>query len=276
MHDFANEVLQAAHRRSRRVRHAHHVCAARRPRPQGRVRRRLRRRQPGPRLERARRLHAARLRPGRHLVLVLIPTGMFITTRRARRAPDHPRARPQHGRASICGGRVVFSSTRDGNSEIYSSNLDGGDVRRLTNDPGIDVSPACGPGGQIAFVSTRHGSPQIWTMSSSGGGQKRVTYKGEHNQTPAWCPDPKKQLLAFTGPRRRPRRLHDQPGDRPVHAPDAGPGHQQGSCVLARLPHGRVRLARGGIYISNPQGLNRDPRGERRGRDRALVRALRS
>ena len=36
-------------------------------------------------------------------------------------------------------------------------------------------------------------------MDANGGGAKRVTYKGEYNQTPAWCPDPKQQLIAFTG-----------------------------------------------------------------------------
>jgi hypothetical protein len=70
----------------------------------------------------------------------------------------------------------------------------------LTNDPGIDVSPACGPSGQIAFISTRHGGPQVFLMSSSGGDGKRITYKGEYNQTPAFCTDPDnpKRLSANT------------------------------------------------------------------------------
>ncbi len=102
---------------------------------------------------------------------------------------------------SVCGSRAYFSSTRDGNAEIYSANLDGTDVRRLTDHPGIDVSPACGgPGGLIAFVSTRHGSPQIFTMNAAGGAVTRVTYRGHHNQTPAWCPSNEDgPLLAFTG-----------------------------------------------------------------------------
>jgi len=124
--------------------------------------------------------------------------GMFITNQNA------PRRRLISGNGlnmspAICEGRVFFVSSRDGNSEIYSARLDGSDVRRLTRHPALDLSPACGPGGKLAFVSTRHGSPQIFVMGTDGSGVRRVTFKGNHNQTPAWCPDPSKPLLAFTG-----------------------------------------------------------------------------
>ena len=100
---------------------------------------------------------------------------------------------------TFCGGRMYFTSTRDGNSELYSANADGSGVRRLTNHPGIDVSPTCGPNGQIIFVSNRHGGPQIFMMSGSGGEPKRLTYKGNHNQTPSFCQKDGKELLAFSG-----------------------------------------------------------------------------
>ena len=100
---------------------------------------------------------------------------------------------------SVCGERVYFSSSRSGNYEIYSSNVDGSGLRRLTRSRAIDVSPTCGPGGKLAFVSDRHGSPQIFTMNSDGTNVQRVTFRGNHNQTPAWCRDPKQPLIAFTG-----------------------------------------------------------------------------
>ena len=100
---------------------------------------------------------------------------------------------------AVCGDRVYFSSSRSGNAEIYSSNLDGSGLRRLTRSRGIDVSPTCGPRGQIAFVSNRHGSPQVFSMNSDGSGVKRVTFRGSHNQTPVWCPDPEQPLIAFSG-----------------------------------------------------------------------------
>lgn len=100
---------------------------------------------------------------------------------------------------AICDGRIYFTSTRHGNSEIYSAAMNGSDVRRLTNSRAIDVSPTCGPGGKLAFVSDRHGSPQVFTMNRDGSDVKRVTYRGNHNQTPVWCMDPDTPLIAFSG-----------------------------------------------------------------------------
>src|SRR5262249_44916680 len=124
--------------------------------------------------------------------------GMFITKTGTNEAPIIGGDGMNMG-VSVCGNRAVFTSTRDGNSEIYSAALDGSDVRRLTHSPGIDVSPTCGPGGQIAFVSDRNGGPQVFVMDAGGGGARRVTFRGSNNQTPAFCPDASKHLLAFTG-----------------------------------------------------------------------------
>ena len=39
----------------------------------------------------------------------------------------------------------------------------------------------------------------IWIMNADGSNPQRVTFRGSHNQTPAWCPDPNRPLIAFTG-----------------------------------------------------------------------------
>ena len=101
---------------------------------------------------------------------------------------------------AVCGGRVFFTSTRDGNSEIYSANTDGSDVRRLTNNPAIDVSPACGPGGQIAFVSSRHGGPQIFVMSAVRRRAQARQLQGRAQPDAGVVHGPKDSpLIAFTG-----------------------------------------------------------------------------
>ena len=54
------------------------------------------------------------------------------------------------------GTRLAFTSTRDGNSELYVMNRDGSGLRRLTNSPAIDSTPTWSPTGtQIAFTSDR-------------------------------------------------------------------------------------------------------------------------
>src|SRR5258708_9953489 len=56
------------------------------------------------------------------------------------------------------GTRLAFTSTRDGNSEIYVMNADGSGVTRLTTDPNRDGHPAwCGT--RIAFQSDRYLPP---------------------------------------------------------------------------------------------------------------------
>ena len=57
---------------------------------------------------------------------------------------------------------IVFTSSREGNPELYIINRDGSGLRRLTNHPAIDTSPTWSPTGtQIAFTSDRAGQPQL-------------------------------------------------------------------------------------------------------------------
>jgi TolB protein len=188
----------------------------------------------------------------------LTPRGVYITNNQAGDArvitADGLNMAP-----APCGDRILFSSSRDGNSEIYSARTDGSDVRRLTRHPAIDVSPSCGPDGRIAFVSARHGSPQVWVMNADGGDPRRITFRGNHNQTPAWCPLPGRQQLAFTG----------RDGTLDVFTLDLGTGaytrltQGQGSnkdptwspdCRLLAFVSDRRRAP--GVYLASPQGYN--------------------
>jgi TolB protein len=186
----------------------------------------------------------------------LTDSGSYITNTKSREQPVIKSTGLNIGPV-ICSGRVYFSSSRDGNSEIYSAALDGSDPRRLTRDPGIDVSPSCGPNGKIAFVSSRHGGPQIFVMNGDGSGVTRVTYKGSYNQTPSFCQDPQQPLIAFTArdgggfdivtvniKTGEYKRLTQGQGTNqdPAFSPD---------CRMVAFSS-----SRGGIFITNPDGLN--------------------
>ncbi|MFC1537991.1 hypothetical protein ACFL6H_01080 [Candidatus Latescibacterota bacterium] len=85
---------------------------------------------------------------------------------------------------------IAFSSTRDGNSEIYTCRTDGRNLRRLTNHYRIDSSPTWSPDGkQIAFTSDRSGQPMVYVMNSDGSGVHRLTSRlNAYEDSPCWSP----------------------------------------------------------------------------------------
>jgi len=84
---------------------------------------------------------------------------------------------------------VVMSAPGDA-SEIFAVRPDGRDLRLLTKNRAIDVSPSWSPDARrIAFVSDRSGNPQIYVMDADGGNQRRLTFQGSYNTHPDWSPD---------------------------------------------------------------------------------------
>ena len=94
--------------------------------------------------------------------------------------------------------RVVFTSVRDGNLEIYVMDPDGGNQENLTNHPAYDGQPNWSPDGRkIAFVSGRDGdSSQIYVMDADGRNVIRLTEGRETKGHPDWSPDGRK--IAFS------------------------------------------------------------------------------
>jgi len=88
------------------------------------------------------------------------------------------------------GRSLIATLSRDGGSQLYQIDANGGEAKRLTQSTGIDTEPAYSPdGSQIYFVSDRGGSPQIYRMPSAGGAAQRVTFSGSYNISPALSPD---------------------------------------------------------------------------------------
>jgi TolB protein len=64
------------------------------------------------------------------------------------------------------GTRIAFTSTSDGNQEIYLMNRDGSGLFRLTRNPAEDQWPDWSPDGKkLRFLSNRGGKSAIYEIA---------------------------------------------------------------------------------------------------------------
>jgi len=88
------------------------------------------------------------------------------------------------------GKRFAFTSTRDGNQELYVTDLSEGKWQRLTEDPALDAHPAWSPDGRwIAFATDRWGDLELALIDAAGGTVRRLTESPGLDDYPAWSPD---------------------------------------------------------------------------------------
>jgi TolB protein len=115
------------------------------------------------------------------------------------------------------GDRIVFTSVRDGDLDLYSMAPDGSDVVRLTDRPGYDGGAFYSPDGSkiiwrahypeagpelddyqslLAQGLLRPGELEIMVMDADGSNQRQVTHIGGANFAPYWHPSGEKVLFA--------------------------------------------------------------------------------
>jgi TolB protein len=75
-------------------------------------------------------------------------------------------------------GRIAFYSGVDGNPEVYTANIDGSGLKRLTQEPLQDISPRWSPDGtKLLFPSARIGGYphyRLFVMNADGSNQHVV------------------------------------------------------------------------------------------------------
>ena len=99
--------------------------------------------------------------------------------------------------------KILFSSTRDGNREVYMMNPDGSEQVNLTQHPAHDISAVWSPTGeQILFVSDRQrkGVWDLYLMDPDGSNVRRVFKKKAkgRRERPTWSPDSKQFAYNYT------------------------------------------------------------------------------
>ena len=89
--------------------------------------------------------------------------------------------------------KILFTSTRDGNQEVYIMNPDGSKQENLTQHRANDRKAVWSPTGEkILFVSDRDGIQDLYLMDADGSNVRRVFEKVTHRYHPTWAPDGKR------------------------------------------------------------------------------------
>jgi len=88
------------------------------------------------------------------------------------------------------GERLAYCAERNGQYNIYTISIKGGDEIQLTNEPGLDDGPEYSPDGKyIWFNSTRTGLMQVWRMETDGSNPTHIVQEEANCWFPHVSPD---------------------------------------------------------------------------------------
>jgi TolB protein len=88
----------------------------------------------------------------------------------------------------------------NGYAQLAISDVDGGNLRRLSNVRAIEVSPRVNPrtGNEVLFISGRSGRQQLWMMDINGSSPERLTSGEGDVANPSWSPDGQRVAFCWT------------------------------------------------------------------------------
>jgi TolB protein len=103
------------------------------------------------------------------------------------------------GEPGIAQTKIAFVSRRNGNKELFVMDQDGSNIRQLTNDRSIILSPAWSPDGrEIAVTSYRDRNPDVVAVGLNGNGRRPLSQQQGLNSAPAWAPDGSRIALTLS------------------------------------------------------------------------------
>ncbi len=112
----------------------------------------------------------------------------------------------QQAEDAASGRRRRYSWDFDPHMEIFEGDLDGQNLKRLTDAKGYDAEGAYSPDGKlIAFCSDRDGDPDLYVMNSDGTGLRQLTDEPGYDGGPFISPNGK--WVIYRTDRKRPEML---------------------------------------------------------------------
>jgi Tol biopolymer transport system component len=116
------------------------------------------------------------------------------------------------------GKKITFTSMRDGDLDIYTMDLDGKNVKRLTTELGYDGGPFWSYDSQWIVFRANHPKTEkdiadykellkenlirpttldIWVMKADGSNKRQITNNGKANFAPYFFPDGERVIFCF-------------------------------------------------------------------------------
>jgi TolB protein len=94
------------------------------------------------------------------------------------------------GGKGIASSKIAFVSNRSGAKEIYIADYDGANVRQLTSDRAISVSPAISPdASKVAYTGYQSGYADIYLIDLASGARNRILKFPGTNSGASFSPD---------------------------------------------------------------------------------------
>ncbi len=103
------------------------------------------------------------------------------------------------GEPGIAQTKIAFISRQGGNKELFVMDYNGTNIRQLTHERSIVLSPAWTPDGQeIAITTYRDRNPDLFVIGLNGNGRRPLSQQPGLNSAAAWAPDGSRVAFALT------------------------------------------------------------------------------
>ncbi len=103
-------------------------------------------------------------------------------------------------RWSSDGEKIIFTSYREGNPDLYQITIRTRSIQKISGEPGINTGGSYSPGGgRLAYVMSKDGNPEIYILDKYSKKPKRLTNNWATDVSPMWAPNGKK--IAFMSDR---------------------------------------------------------------------------